>query len=87
MTTAELTFAKGPPHPSGRPPLKVALVRGPIVFAQDAFNNEATPAIGFAYIAAYIMRHGYSVTIVDAIGEGLNHVLSLIHISEPTRPY
>ena len=77
MTTAELTFAEEPPQPSGRPPLKVALVRGPIVFAKGAFNNEATPAIGFAYIAAYIMRHGYSVTIVDAIGEALNHVYPL----------
>jgi hypothetical protein len=31
----------------------VALVRGPIVFSNGAFNNEATPAIGLASIAAF----------------------------------
>ena len=76
MTTAELKFST-PTRPSACPPPKVALVRGPIVFAEGALNNEATPAIGFAYIAAYIMRRHYSVTIVDAIGEALNHVYPL----------
>ena len=50
----------------------VALVRGPIVFAKGAINNEATPAIGFAYLAGYLRNKGYQTTIVDAIAEGLN---------------
>ena len=51
---------------------RVAFVRGPIVSTVAAFNNEATPAIGFAYIAAYIAAKGYTVEIIDAIGEGLD---------------
>jgi radical SAM superfamily enzyme YgiQ (UPF0313 family) len=50
----------------------VALLRGPIVSTLNAFNNEATPAIGLAYIAGYLRGHGYSPVIVDAVGEGLN---------------
>ena len=53
--------------------LHVTLVRGPIVSTAKAVNNESTPCIGLAYVAAYIRRQGYEVAIVDAIGEGLNH--------------
>ncbi len=66
--------------PTGDPPvrsLRVALVRGPIVFAEGALNNEATPPLGFAYIAGYLGAHGYSVEIVDGIGEALNQVYPL----------
>lgn len=55
----------------------MTLVRGPIVSTVKAVNNESTPCIGFAYIAAYIKRHGYEVAIVDAIGEGLNQCWEL----------
>lgn len=51
----------------------VALVRGPIVSTSAAVNNEATPSIAFAYLSAYIAKHGYECTIVDAIAEGLGH--------------
>lgn len=53
-------------------PLKVGLVRGPIVSSSGSVNNEATPAIGFAYIAAYLKAKGHQVEIIDGIGEGLN---------------
>tara|TARA_B100000965_G_scaffold399416_1_gene419337 strand:+ start:643 stop:2220 length:1578 start_codon:yes stop_codon:yes gene_type:complete len=56
---------------------KVALVRGPVVSAEGALNNEATPAIGLAYVAGSARQLGYDVTIVDAIGEGLNQVSGL----------
>ena len=52
--------------------LNVALVRGPIVFASGSVNNEATPAIGYAYISGYLRSKGYDTIIVDSIGEGLN---------------
>ena len=52
--------------------LRVTLVRGPIVSTSRAVNNEATPCLGLAYVAAYARRRGHDVTIVDAIGEGLN---------------
>ena len=39
------------------PPL-VTLVRGPIVSELGSINNEAVPALGLAYIAAYLEGHG-----------------------------
>jgi anaerobic magnesium-protoporphyrin IX monomethyl ester cyclase len=61
----------GSPAPDGTRP-RVTLVRGPVVSTVRAANNEATPCIGLAYVAAYARHYGYEVTIVDAIGEGLN---------------
>ena len=51
---------------------KVALVRAPLLGTGRSINNEATPCLAFAYIAAYVRRRGYECTIVDAIGGGLN---------------
>jgi radical SAM superfamily enzyme YgiQ (UPF0313 family) len=51
---------------------QVTLVRGPVVSTVHAANNEATPCIGLAYVAGYLRARGYDVSIVDAIGEGLN---------------
>jgi anaerobic magnesium-protoporphyrin IX monomethyl ester cyclase len=53
-------------------PLRITLVRGPVVSTVRAANNEATPCIGLAYVAGYVRARGYDVTIVDGIGEGLN---------------
>ena len=55
----------------------VTLVRGPIVSSFRALNNEATPCLAFAYISAYLAKHGYEVEIVDGIAEGLNRVWPL----------
>ncbi len=52
----------------------VALVRAPIVSTLKAFNNEATPGLAYAYLSAYVERHGYRCTVVDAIAEALNRV-------------
>ncbi len=51
----------------------VSLVRPPIVSTMRAFNNEATPALGFAYISGYLQARGYKVEIIDGIAEGLNN--------------
>jgi radical SAM superfamily enzyme YgiQ (UPF0313 family) len=50
----------------------ISLVRPPIVSTKRAFNNEATPCIGLAYVAGYLQKKGYEVAIVDGIGEALN---------------
>jgi radical SAM superfamily enzyme YgiQ (UPF0313 family) len=65
----------GRPHPEGFPVparLRVTLVQGPVVSRIRAASNEATPCIGLAYVAGYARQHGYEVTILDAIAEGLN---------------
>jgi len=56
---------------------QVTLIRGPIVSSMRAMNNEATPCVAFAYISAYLAKHGYEVGFVDAIAEGLNRVWPL----------
>lgn len=53
-------------------PVRVALVRPPIVSTLKAFNNEATPSIALAYIAGYLRRCGHACEIIDSIAEGLN---------------
>lgn len=52
----------------------VSLVRGQIIFEEGAFNNEATPPIGLAYLAGILLAKNYSVNIIDGIGEGLNKI-------------
>jgi radical SAM superfamily enzyme YgiQ (UPF0313 family) len=60
---------------SGRP--VVALVRPPIVSTFRAVNNEATPGLAYAYLSAYVAKHGYRCVVVDGIAEALNRVWPL----------
>jgi len=55
----------------------VTLVRAPIVSTTRALNNEATPCIAFAYLAAFLQSHGYRTHVVDGIAEALNRVWPL----------
>ena len=50
----------------------VSLIRPPIVCTTRAFNNEATPCIGLAYVRSYLESKDYTVNIIDGIAEGLN---------------
>lgn len=56
---------------------RITLVRAPLVSSLRSLNNEATPSLGFAYLSAYLMARGYSVSWVDGIGQGLNKVWPL----------
>ena len=51
---------------------KVVLIRPPIVSKFGAINNEATPALAFAYISSYLHANGYESIMIDAIGEALS---------------
>lgn len=55
----------------------VTFVRAPIVSALKSVNNEATPSIAYAYLAAYIQKRGYQFAIVDGIASGLNRIWRL----------
>ena len=57
--------------------LKITLLRGPLVFRDDGVNNEATTAIGIAYVDGFLRQWGYETTWVDAIAEGLNQTWAL----------
>ena len=55
----------------------VTMVRAPLISRIGAFNNEASPAIGMAYVAGYIKQFGYDVDFVDGTAEALNDVTPL----------
>ena len=57
--------------------IPIALVRAPIISQKGAINNEATPAIGLAYLSGYLRKSGYEPVLVDAVGEGINQVWPL----------
>ncbi len=57
--------------------LPITLIRAPIVSKIGNMNNEATPAIGFAYLSGYLRKFDYEPVLVDAIGEGINQVWPL----------
>lgn len=56
---------------------RITLVRAPLVSTLRSLNNEATPSVAFAYLSAYVMARGYSVSWVDGIGQALNNVWPL----------
>jgi anaerobic magnesium-protoporphyrin IX monomethyl ester cyclase len=52
--------------------LPITFVRAPIIAQEGAINQEATPAIGFAYLSGYLRKFGYNPVLVDGISEGIN---------------
>ena len=55
-------------------------MRAPLLSRIGAFNNEAVPHIGMAYVAGYLRQFGYPVTFLDGIAEGLNEVHPLADV-------
>jgi radical SAM superfamily enzyme YgiQ (UPF0313 family) len=60
--------------------LRVALVRPPLLSRAGAFNNEAVPHLGMAYVAGYLRARGHAVAFLDGIAEGLNQVHALAEL-------
>jgi anaerobic magnesium-protoporphyrin IX monomethyl ester cyclase len=56
---------------------KVALIRGPFIAVKGSVNNEPTPPIGLAYLAGTLIKEGYQVQGIDAIGEALFKVVDI----------
>ncbi len=54
-----------------KPPLTVCLIRPPISVNIKAVSRFAIPSIGLAYIAAATRHAGFSVQVIDALGENL----------------
>ena len=55
----------------------VSLLRTPLLSRTGAFNNEAVPHIGMAYVAGYLRHFDYPVSFLDGIADGLNQVHAL----------
>jgi radical SAM superfamily enzyme YgiQ (UPF0313 family) len=54
--------------------MKVCLVRGALVSPRGSVNNEPTPPIGLAYVAASLKAAGWPVQGIDATAQALNRV-------------
>src|ERR1700722_9805620 len=50
----------------------VTLIRPPSVVSRYALTLNATPPLSLAYVAASLVRAGYDVQVIDAVGEGLD---------------
>jgi anaerobic magnesium-protoporphyrin IX monomethyl ester cyclase len=50
----------------------VTLIRPPSVVSKYALTLNATPPLSLAYVAASLVRAGYDVQVIDAVGEGLD---------------
>ncbi len=52
---------------------KVCLINPPAILPVNSLSSHgAVPPLGLAYIAAFIRKAGYSVSVVDAVGAGVN---------------
>ena len=59
----------------GTKEFRVTLVRPPAIWAAGAVNTSSlTPPLALAYLSAALAQDGFSVTNIDAIGEGLDQM-------------
>jgi radical SAM superfamily enzyme YgiQ (UPF0313 family) len=54
--------------------MKIALLRPPVICSNIEIRPQAVPPLGLAYIAGSLIAAGHQVTVVDAVGEGLDLV-------------
>ncbi len=52
--------------------MRVTLVHPPAIAGVSAFAQEAVPPLGLAYVAAAVRDAGHEVSVVDAVGLGLD---------------
>src|SRR6476659_10238557 len=53
---------------------KVQLLKPSAVLSRRSYSAPVTPPIGAAYLAATLERAGYSVGLIDAVGEAITRV-------------
>ena len=52
-------------------PMRVALVRPPMLLTRLAHTTPTCPPLGLAYLAGSLRAKGHEVSVVDAVGEGI----------------
>jgi len=52
----------------------VLLLRPPSVFARASYSAPVTMPLAIAYLAANLIERGHEALVIDALGEGLDHV-------------
>lgn len=52
--------------------MKITLINPPIIDRRYNFTFSVNLPLGLSYIASYLLKKGYKVDVIDAVGEGLN---------------
>jgi radical SAM superfamily enzyme YgiQ (UPF0313 family) len=52
----------------------VLLIRGPLVFSAHSVSSPVTMPLSIAYLAASLLKYGHDASVIDALGEGLDHI-------------
>jgi anaerobic magnesium-protoporphyrin IX monomethyl ester cyclase len=54
--------------------MEITLIRSALVSSSTSYSLPITPPIGLAYLSGALIRHGFKVTTIDAIGEDHNNI-------------
>lgn len=52
---------------------RILLLRPPAVFSRSSFCSAVALPVGLAYVAAVLREAGHEVSVLDALGEGVDH--------------
>ncbi len=52
----------------------ITILRPPVIFSVRSFSVPITPPVAIAYLGAVLEKNGYTVNLVDAIGEDVHHI-------------
>jgi len=52
----------------------ILLIRGPLVFSKESISSPVTMPLSLAYLSASLRKHGHRVSVLDALGTGLDHI-------------
>lgn len=52
----------------------VTILRPPIIYSSKSFSIPVTPPIAVAYLTALLLKNGFAVNPIDAIGEDVHHI-------------
>lgn len=53
---------------------KILLIRPASVFSKSSYSVPVTMPLSIAYLGANLLKHGHQVHVIDALGEGLDHI-------------
>ncbi len=52
----------------------ITILRPPIIYSKKSFSVPVTPPIAVAYLTSVLIKNGYSVNPIDAIGEDVHNI-------------
>ena len=55
--------------------IKTTLINPPQIFTKSQIGSGVTPPLGVAYLASYLIKHGYPVQVIDALGENPEQIV------------